>query len=99
MRNARVRKFTAMRDKSVAFVKSDGMGLGIEVQGGIAASSSLIDQECQDRIAHATAAPLTQYCHAPDMSIRQQPAGANGTPPSIMRQRMQRHHIEFIPFQ
>ncbi len=99
VQNAGVRKFVTMHHKSVTFVKSDGMGLGIEVQRGVTALSCVIDKQHQNCTAHAMVAPIPQYRHTADMSVRKQATGADRTPPRIMCQCVQRHGIEFIPLE
>lgn len=88
-----------MDGKTMAFIESDGMRLCIEMQNGIATHSSAFHQKFKNGTAHTAAAPFTKDCHAPDMTIRQQAAGADGVVMCIKCQGMLRYRVEFIPFQ
>lgn len=99
MRNAGIREFLALRDKTVALIEADGMRLCIQLQLAIAAPARTVNQKFKDRAADTAPAPITPHRHPPDVAIRQQPAGADGLALRILRQRMHGNAVKLIPFQ
>lgn len=97
--NAGIRKFIAMRNKAVTLIEPDGMRLCIEVQCLIAATARILHQKIQNDAADAASAPFAQDRHPSDMPVRQQSSGTDRLPSGILRQRMHRDRIKFVPLQ
>jgi len=87
-----------VRHKALPRIKTNGMGLRVELQRSHAALMRLRDQKLQHGTPCALSAPLAQHRHAADMSVGKQSAGADRQTFAVQGERVQRHSIVCIPF-
>ncbi len=99
MRYAGIHELVPVDFEIVPRVKTERMGLGIEMHRCHSLPARASDQKFQYGAAHATPPPFRRDRHAPDMAIGQQATGRHRIAPPIQRQRMQAYRIGIIPFQ
>ena len=99
MRDAGFHEYCAMHDEPCTRIESECMRLGMQMHGRVAPRAGAIDQPVQNGLPHALPAPCRADGHAADMTVGQQPPGADRLSGGIQCQGVNRHCIVSIPFE
>lgn len=98
MRYAGVQELGAAGNKAVTQIKSDCMGLRIQMHELCTLRASAGNEELEDGTADAASAPVPVHGHATDITVGQQAASANRDARLIQRQCMNANRIGVVPF-
>ncbi len=99
MRNAGFHEHCAVRNEPRTCIETECMRLGMQMRGSITPRAGATDQPVQQGLPHAMPAPCRADGHAADVTIGQQPPGADRLSGGIQCQGVNRHCIVSIPFE
>ena len=99
MRDAGFHEYCAMPDETRPRIETECMRLGMQMHGGGAPRARASDQPVQNGLSDTAPAPCRADRHAADMTVGQQPPGADRLSGGIQCQGMNRYRIVSIPFE
>jgi hypothetical protein len=99
VRDTIIQKYGAFRQESVARIEWQRVRLSVQASLRETRFVCHPHEFLQQSAANPTTSPSLHDSHTPDVSIRQQSAGADGLTSGGLRKHMRAHLVQIVPFQ